>query len=182
VNPQSLQFVFDGWDGYNASLRSAVEPRTAEELAWRPSAGLSSVGEVVAHLAFARPAWFSKMDAPGALALHERYVSLRGPDKQWLDSALLVSPNRLVEMLDETWWVIKPTLERWTVEDLPALYRLEYEGVPYAFSRQWMVWRVLSHDMHHGGQLSQMLYQQGIDIPELGDRGGHLTEPPVWQD
>jgi hypothetical protein len=30
--------------------------------------------------------------------------------------------------------------------------------------------------MHHGGQLCVLLYMQGIDLPDLGDRGGHLTE------
>jgi uncharacterized damage-inducible protein DinB len=33
----------------------------------------------------------------------------------------------------------------------------------------------LSHDLHHGGQIALMLGLQGIDVPELGDKGGHLT-------
>lgn len=33
----------------------------------------------------------------------------------------------------------------------------------------------MSHDLHHGGQLALMLGLQGIDVPELGDKGGHLT-------
>lgn len=46
-------------------------------------------------------------------------------------------------------------------------------------SRQWTIWRIMAHDLHHGGQLAILLGIQGIEIPELGDLGGHLTEPPV---
>ncbi len=48
----------------------------------------------------------------------------------------------------------------------------------YLVSRQWTIWRILSHDLHHGGQLAILLGLQGIDIPDLGERGGHLTELP----
>jgi hypothetical protein len=57
----------------------------------------------------------------------------------------------------------------------------------FAVTRQWTIWRIMSHDLHHGGELSILLGMQGIDIPDLGDQGGHLTElreiePPdsVW--
>jgi uncharacterized damage-inducible protein DinB len=71
--------------------------------------------------------------------------------------------------------MIEETLTQWSVADLEQTYRLTYRGITYAISRQWTLWRILSHDMHHGGQLSMLLYMQGIDLPELGDRGGHLT-------
>jgi len=180
--PRSLQFVFDGWEGYNTSLCKAIESRTAAELSWQPTEGLRSVGAVAAHIAFARPAWFARMDAPGAKELNERYVSLRGPDKEWLDPKLLSDPTRLVEMLSESWKMVNAALQAWTVDDLEVGYRHEYEGETYKVSRQWTVWRILSHDIHHGGQICEMLYQQGIEVPELGDLGGHLTEPPLWED
>jgi hypothetical protein len=37
----------------------------------------------------------------------------------------------------------------------------------------------MSHDLHHGGELAILLGLQGIKIPDLGDRGGHLTELPL---
>ena len=37
-------------------------------------------------------------------------------------------------------------------------------------------WRVISHDLHHGGELAVTLGMQGIALPELGDEGGHLSE------
>jgi hypothetical protein len=29
--------------------------------------------------------------------------------------------------------------------------------------------------LHHGGQVALMLGLQGVEAPELGDKGGHLT-------
>ena len=41
------------------------------------------------------------------------------------------------------------------------------------------VFRILSHDLHHGGELAILLGLQGIEIPDLGEQGGHLTELPL---
>jgi hypothetical protein len=49
----------------------------------------------------------------------------------------------------------------------------------YLVSWQWTIWRILAHNLHHGGEISLELGMQGIQIPELGDQGGHLTELPL---
>jgi len=54
-------------------------------------------------------------------------------------------------------------------------YRHIREGKIFAVTRQWTIWRIMSHDLHHGGQLALILGLQGIDVPEPGDKGGHLT-------
>ena len=52
-------------------------------------------------------------------------------------------------------------------------------GRPYELSRQWVTWHVIEHDLHHGGELAVTLGLQNIAIPELGDEGGRITEPPL---
>src|SRR6266481_2438632 len=89
-----------------------------------------------------------------------------------------------VEWLEASWQMIETTLTTWTVADLTQTYRHIREGKMYVVSRQWTIWRIMSHDLHHGGELAILLGLQGIEIPDLGDRGGHLTElslaEPVW--
>ena len=75
--------------------------------------------------------------------------------------------------------MIEQTLTHWTISDLTQTYQHTYWGKTYAISRQWTIWRILAHDLHHGGELGILLGMQGIGIPELGDLGGHLTEPPL---
>jgi hypothetical protein len=75
--------------------------------------------------------------------------------------------------------MIESALRRWTATDLAQTFPLTYQGTTYALPRQWILWRILSHDLHHGGELAVTLGMQGIALPDLGDEGGHLTAPPV---
>jgi uncharacterized damage-inducible protein DinB len=75
--------------------------------------------------------------------------------------------------------MVELTLNTWSVADLATTYRHTWNGDTYAVSRQWTIWRILSHDIHHGGQLSLMLGMQGIEAFELGDLFGHITLPPL---
>ena len=75
--------------------------------------------------------------------------------------------------------MIDQTLSSWTTVDLSRTYPHTYFENTYRVTYQWTIWRILAHDLHHGGELGLMLGMQGISVPELGDLGGHLTEPPL---
>jgi uncharacterized damage-inducible protein DinB len=84
-----------------------------------------------------------------------------------------------VTWLELTWQMIDKTLTTWTVSDLTQTYRHTWNGKTYAVSRQWTLWRILSHDVHHGGELSLMLGLQGLEAFELSDLFGHIILPPL---
>jgi len=164
-----LSTVYDGWDGYNTSLIRAVGDLTPEQLAWRPGDGWRSVGEVAAHIALGRVEWFGRMGAPGCEELAESIERAGwGEEKEGL-----------VRLLAETWRMVEGTLNAWTVGDLAKTYLHKYQGKTYAVSRQWTIWRIMAHDIHHGGQITTMLAMQGVVPLELGALGGHITEPAV---
>jgi hypothetical protein len=81
----------------------------------------------------------------------------------------------LEDWLTLSWQPIQRLLEEWTVDDLFHTYRL----AEYVVSRQWTIWRIMSHDIHHGGQLATMLALQGIDARELRVLGGHVVLPAI---
>lgn len=168
----SLAKIFDGWDGYNASIVHAVEPLTPEQLAWRPAPHLRSAGEIASHLAFGRVDWFSKMPAPLSLDL---LAQVPPPEER---ARAATEKDVILHWLKESWAMIDATLNAWTVEDLRRVYRHEYWGRTYAVSYQWTLWRILTHDVHHGGELALVLGMQHLEVPELGDLFGHLTTPP----
>jgi hypothetical protein len=102
----------------------------------------------------------------------------------------------LVAGLEKTWQLIEQTLARLTPADLldvfppqkeaervrhaklvePALQpyaqmwlereRLAGEVRP-AYSRQWIIWGVLEHDIHHGSEISTILGVHGLPVVEL---------------
>ena len=177
-----LAEVYLGWDGYQTSLVRAVAPLSAEQLAFRAAPGLRSAGEIARHIACGRVGWFLRMGAPGSEELAAQipeWVTDDDGNSHLVEESLSLEPAELVRWLEATWRTVETTLAEWTVADLRRTYRHTYRGKTYAVSRQWTIWRILSHDIQHGGQLSLLLYMQGIDIPELGSLGGHLTEPPL---
>jgi uncharacterized damage-inducible protein DinB len=172
-SPRRLAFVYDGWDGYHRSLVAAVAPLTPDQLAFRGAAEMRSVGELAWHIADGRVDWFRRMNAPGSAELAAA-MEARGPAPTAPFAA-----TEIVEWLERTWGMIQATLDQWSVDDLAVTYRHPYNGQVYAVSHQWTLWRILLHDVHHGGQLSELLALQGILPAELTWLGGHLTVPAL---
>ncbi len=170
--PAALAKIFDGWDGYQTSLLHAIQPLSKDQMDWRPAPNLRSVGELASHIATGRVYWFARMPAPGSQEL-ERKISELGSE-----TAIAGNKDEILSWLEMSWQMIANTLNQWTVEDLSRTYLHSYQGKTYTVSYQWTIWRILTHDIHHGGELALMLGQQGIAVPELGDLFGHLTTPP----
>jgi len=169
----SLSIIYDGWDGYNTAIAHAIEPLSLEQLARRPAPNQRSVGELASHIALGRIGWFARMPAPGSLELAAKAAAL-GPE-----TSIAGDRAAILEWLNAGWTMIAATLHQWTVADLSRSFQHEYWGKVYAVSFQWTIWRILTHDVHHGGELALMLGMQNIPVPELGDLFGHLTEPPL---
>ncbi len=168
-----LKTVYDGWDTYNTSIVHAVEPLTKEQLLYRPAPKLRSVGETASHIGLGRIGWFERIGAPGSADLAARAAEIKSLDSVAQDT------GEIVKWLNATWQMIDQTLTSFTITDLKRTYRHTYYGQTYAVSYQWTIWRILAHDLHHGGELAVMLGMLGVAIPELGDLGGHLNEPPL---
>jgi uncharacterized damage-inducible protein DinB len=173
----SLSTVFSGWDGYQRSLVAAIAPLTPEQLAYRPAPDRRSVGEIAAHIAFGRIDWFHRMGTPGSAELVAEAASA-GVWQPWgqVSAAVSDSPTEIVRWLEASWQMIETCLNLWSVADLGVSYLQPYGGKTYAVSRQWTLWRIMAHDIHHGGQLTILLAAQGIELPDLGDNGGHIVE------
>jgi uncharacterized damage-inducible protein DinB len=172
----TLMPLFSGWDGYNLSLMHAVEPLTPTQLAYRHHPQWRSVGELAAHIAFGRVDWFNRMDAPGSQILSDEIARLSSqePEKAIANDAALI-----VHWLERSWQMVENNLQNWTIADLSHWYPQPYQGKTYAVSRQWTIWRIMAHDIHHGGQLTILLSEQEIEPFELTALGGHITEPPL---
>lgn len=166
----SLMSVYKGWDDYQISIVRAIAPLSREQLAWRPTPHLRSVGEIAHHIVGGRILWFHYILGEGS-AEFASWVAALPPDE-----AIEGNPAELVKGLEITWQMVEDALNRWTVSDLAQPYMLPYKGQNYALTRQWLIAHVLAHDFHHGGELSIMLGMQGLSLPELGDEGGHLSE------
>ena len=179
----TLAHLFAGWEGYNQSILSALAPLSAEQLAFRPAANLRSVGELARHIAFGRITWWARMNAPGGADLvgQIEHWESDGEGNRWVDEAayaITTDGPALVLWLNRSWQMIERTLGEWHVADLDRSYRHIWGGDAYAIPMQWTIFRILAHDIHHGGELALMLGLQGMEPFELGAWGGHILLPP----
>ncbi|AIE85748.1 DinB family protein [Fimbriimonas ginsengisoli] len=171
-NIHSLAFVYKGWEGFNQSLISALDGLSSEHLAFRSSTEMRTVGEIFWHISAGRVDWFRRLPAPGSAEL-QKEIEARQAGGAPFDA------DELAEWLRRTWVMVDATLRQWSVEDLAATYPHGYQGTTYAVSRQWTIWRIMAHDIYHGGQLSELLAMQGVIPLELTILGGHLTVPAI---
>lgn len=178
-----LAQIFEGWGGYQTSLLHAVAPLTSEQLSWRPAPDRRSVGELVRHISLGRVTWFSRIEAPGIEAVAQQiprwYTDSDGSRHAVEESVPCDQADALVEWLTLSWQPVQRLLDEWSADDLFVTYPHRFRGVDYKISRQWTIWRMLSHDTHHGGQLAMMLAMQGIEAFELRSLGGHIVTPTV---
>jgi uncharacterized damage-inducible protein DinB len=66
----------------------------------------------------------------------------------------------LAEGLNRTWRFMTDCLARWGRDGMRQTFGSEEDGEA---SRAWVVWHVLEHDLHHGGEISLTLGMHGID-------------------
>src|SRR5581483_314688 len=144
----SLASCYKGWDEYQYHLVQALAPLSSEQLALRAAPHLRSVSLIARHIIGARARWLSNTLKLG----DEDLVSLG----TWDDPGHpVLSAADLVRGLETTWRVIQDALRRWTIADLEAVFHdKDEQGEEETFTRQWVIWHLIEHDVHHGGEIS----------------------------
>ena len=154
-NNISLASLYKGWDIYQEQLVKAVSPLAAEQLALRAAPKLRSIGMIAAHIVGARVRWFHRLMGEGSVDIHLLGIWDR-------PEAPVRSAAELVEGLEDSWQLIQNSLAHWTLADLDHVFEGRYEGEEYSFTRQWIIWHVIEHDLHHGGEISLTLGAHGL--------------------
>lgn len=162
-----LAVVYQGWDRYQRDLLEAVAPLSPEQLALPVAPTHWPIGMVVQHILNDRIWWFDLWMGEGS---PEAAAFMHWEEEK--EGQSVHSAAELVAGLEATWGVIEQALARWTVADLgyvfaPPAELTEAERQVFGPStRQEILWHVLRHDIHHGGELA------------VGMGGYHL--PTIW--
>ncbi|RLT43880.1 MAG: DinB family protein [Chloroflexi bacterium] len=151
----TLAALFAGWDLHQQRIVQMIAPLTPEQLLLRSAPDMWHVSILAAHVIGTRAFWFHEImrEGPPEMA---GWSGLDDID----ESARTV--ERLVQGLDETWAMIGAVLARCTADDLDATFERVYPTHTRLFTRQSLLLRVLTHDAHHGGEISQILGMHGV--------------------
>ena len=173
---RTLEPFLEGWAGYQRLLLEAIRPLNAEQLASRTAPFQWAVWQLASHMAGTRAYWFHEVIGEGDEEVGHMFAveSTTVPDLPLEDAGWEDDEDdprtaaELVDALERTWPMIEDRLRRWTVEDLEVEFsRTRRNGEIQTFSRAWVVWHLIEHDLHHGGEISQILGTNGLPAPEL---------------
>ena len=156
----TLDVIYENWRTYNDKLRDAIAPLTDEQLRLQPAPGMWPLGQILQHIVSVRAGWFSGtlQDDNEAMTAYMEWGQYDSPAR---------SAAELARGLDETWAFIESRLRRWTEDDRAVTFPDEWEGVVSHVSRSWVIYHVLEHDLHHGGEVSLILGMNRLPGPDI---------------
>jgi uncharacterized damage-inducible protein DinB len=155
-----LTIVYQGWDTFQRDLVKVIAPLSREQLALPVAPTHWPIGMLVQHIINDRLWWFHLWMGE---ASPETASFMHWEEEETGKS--VHSAGELVAGLEATWNMIESTLARWTVADLGQVFEppaslTERERAIFGTStRQEILFHVLRHDIHHGGELAVGLGQ-----------------------
>jgi uncharacterized damage-inducible protein DinB len=154
--PSIIPTIYEGWSTYQALLIAAIAPLTAEQLALGVAPGLRTIDDIVRHMIGARGRWFAGLpgDDREALAEFGRWDRGNAPAR---------SAAELVRGLETTWRLMHAAIAGWSSEDWAFTDPAESPTETPA----WVIWHLIEHDLHHGGEVSLTLGAHGLAAPDL---------------
>jgi uncharacterized damage-inducible protein DinB len=166
-----LGLIREGWGHHQRLLVAAIAPLSANDLAARTAPHQWTVWQLTGHLAGSRAHWFHDVlgedDAATRAMFRMDRTTVPGlplEDAGWEDDDEHPrSADELVVGLEATWAIIDDCLGRWTAEDLEVGFPRERPSGVVTSTRAWVIWHVAEHDVHHGGEISQILGTHGLD-------------------
>ena len=161
-----LSHLYEGWAAHQELLTTALRDLTPEQLALRTAPHQWTVWQLAGHIAGTRTYWFHDVLGEGDPAVRDMFRVERSTvtgvsveDAGWEDDESRPrSAAELVDGLARSWSLVDDCIRRWTPEDL----EITVERRSRMRSRGWVVWHVMEHDVHHGGEISQILGSHGL--------------------
>ena len=156
----TLAMMTEGWQTYQRELSKALALLSPEQLALRAAPHLRSIGELARHMIAARAGWYHDV-------LHEGDDEFLALSYWNSPGSPIRSASEIVNGLALTWQVMQEALARYTPTDLQVVCEVEWDGQKHAYARGWVIWHVIEHDLHHGGEIGYSLGMHGLQAPDI---------------
>jgi uncharacterized damage-inducible protein DinB len=157
---------FKGWQLGNERLVEAIRPLSADQLALPVGAPTWPIWASVSHLAGGRAYWLCAVF--GEPGLETTPFTSAIAELGWEDE--LEHPRRadeLVRALESTWKIVEHCLATWTPESLGQEARRVRGDEVQMHTRQSVLYRLLTHDAYHTGEISLTLGSAGLGEVDL---------------
>ena len=164
--PNALRPFYEGWAKHQALVIDSLRGLNPAQLDLRAAPHQWAIWQLAGHVAGGRAYWFHDVLGEGDPPTRDLFrvesstvPGLPVEDAGWEDDEDHPrSAEELVDGLRRTWTIVDDCLRRWTAEELNA----SVVRPARTHHRGWIVWHVMEHDLHHGGEISQILGSNGL--------------------
>jgi len=160
VYQSSIEAIYAGWRNYQSLLTTALVHLTPEQLALQAAPNLRSIEGIATHMIGARARWFAPPlgDGDKQLAAFSRWDRRGGQVR---------TAAEIIHGLQFTEEYIFAAITRWTPSEWQETMPGEGTHEPPVITRQWAIWHLIEHDLHHGGEISLTLGMHRLVAPDL---------------
>jgi uncharacterized damage-inducible protein DinB len=169
--PPELKGFYEGWAEQQAKLLDSIRPLTMEQIQLRAAPGEWAIWQLASNMAGGRLYWLCHMlgEDDSGLSQMFRVDHTTVPDLPlewagWEDNEDRPrSADELVDAFQKTWEVVKACLDRWSLQDLNVEVKGENAwGRIVTITPGAVIWRLMSHEVHHGSEISLILRVHGL--------------------
>ena len=159
--PDITVTIFEGWHTYQSLLITALAPLSAEQLALSTAPDLRTIDAIVRHMIGARGRWCNDClgESGQAMADFSTWDRRGSPNRTAVD---------LVQGLETS--LADHARRHCTMEPCRVGDDLSWRsarGEPEIITRPWVIWHLIEHDLHHGGEVSLTLGSHGLAVPDM---------------
>ena len=159
-NTPLIPAIFQGWQTYQEVVVEALRPLNEAQLSLRAAPRLRSVDQIARHIIGARARWFYVLMGEGgqAFKLMGKWDRRGGRAR---------NSEELILGLERTWQGMQAAISSWSPQDWQQTWPGEDQTEPEVITRGWVIWHLIEHDLHHGGEISLTLGVHGISAFKL---------------
>jgi len=166
-----LQAFYRGWAEQQANLLESLRPLSPEQMQLRAAPGEWAIWQLASNMAGGRLYWLCRMLGEDDRGLSQmfRVDHATVPDLPlewagWEDNEDQPrTSEELIDAFERTWTVIEATMEDCSLERLAApVIATDPWGKPRTVTAGDVFWRLMSHEVHHGSEISLILRVHGL--------------------
>ncbi len=155
-----LDTIYTGWRNYQGLLITALWGLTPAQMAYQAAPIQRTIEEIATHIIGSRGRWFAPPlgDGNQQMAAYSHWDRRDQP---------VCTAAEIIEGLQFTLEYIQSTIATWTPTDWVATMPGEGSHEPLVITRQWVIWHLIEHDLHHGGEISLTMGMYRLKAPDL---------------
>jgi uncharacterized damage-inducible protein DinB len=168
------QAILEGWRLHNRRLTEVIAPLSDAQVALRPSPEHWAIWQLASNIAGGRVYWVHDILGEGDRQLRDMFrvaqttvPGLPLTDAGWEDDENQPrTANELTDALTRTWQLVEDCIGRWSAEDLGVEFTRD-RGQVRRFTRAWVIWHMIEHDLEHGSEIALILRANGLPTIQL---------------